>query len=141
MKKFMETAYYDSSTSYYYFGTPAQMMTFSDAESECMKLGGHLPSISNAYENAAVQSAASKILKGPGTGGKVMLGYSNLMMSGFTWSDGNPSTYHNWAPGEPVVVVPGVAWMDILMGQWNTAAPTAASNFLCALPANRVPCS
>ncbi|KAK6018957.1 lectin C-type domain protein, partial [Ostertagia ostertagi] len=83
----------------YYFGSPAQMMEFSDAENECRKIGGHLPSVSNAYENSAVQNAAYKILKGPGTGGKVILGYSNLMMNGFTWSDGNPSTYANWAPG------------------------------------------
>nr|CDJ91460.1 C-type lectin domain containing protein [Haemonchus contortus] len=141
LKKLLETAYYDSTTSYYYFGTPAEMMVFSDAEHECKKIGGHLPSISNAYDNAAVQNAAYNILRGPGTGGKVILGYSNLMMNGFTWSDGNPSRYTNWAPGEPVTVVPGVAWMDILTGQWNTAAPTATSNFLCALPANRVPCS
>ncbi|KAK6011145.1 lectin C-type domain protein [Ostertagia ostertagi] len=125
----------------YYFGSPAQMMEFSDAENECRKIGGHLPSVSNAYENSAVQNAAYKILKGPGTGGKVILGYSNLMMNGFTWSDGNPSTYANWAPGEPVTVIAGVTWMDILTGQWNTAAPYAKSNFLCALPANRVPCS
>ncbi|VDL80215.1 unnamed protein product [Nippostrongylus brasiliensis] len=115
------------------------MMVYRDAEEQCMKIGGHLPSISNAFQNAAVQDAAIKLL-GKNTGGKLILGYSNLMMYGFTWSDGNPSWYTNWAPGEPVTVVPGVAWMDVLTGVWNTAAPTAASNFICELPSIPISC-
>ncbi|RCN38020.1 hypothetical protein ANCCAN_16051 [Ancylostoma caninum] len=74
------------------------------------------------------------------SGGKIILGYSNLINYGFSWSDGNPSTYTNWAPGEPVTAVAGVAWMDMLTGWWNTAAPFATSHFICALPAYRSTC-
>ncbi|KHJ80990.1 hypothetical protein OESDEN_19328 [Oesophagostomum dentatum] len=74
------------------------------------------------------------------SGNKIILGYSNLMNMGFAWSDGNPSTYTNWAMGEPVTVVAGVAWMDLGTGWWNTAAPTAKSHYICALPAYRPNC-
>ncbi|KAL6741679.1 hypothetical protein Aduo_014909 [Ancylostoma duodenale] len=132
-------AYYDNTTSYYYFGTVSNQESYNDAEDDCKRIGGHLPSISNAYQNAAVQDAAHKLL-GTNNGGKIILGYSNLINYGFSWSDGNPSTYTNWAPGEPVTAVAGVAWMDMLTGWWNTAAPFAASHFICALPAYRHTC-
>ncbi|VDN33789.1 unnamed protein product [Cylicostephanus goldi] len=122
-----------------YFGTVANQENFADAEDECMRIGGHLPSISNAFENAAVQNAVQKLL-GTNFGGKIIIGYSNLMNKGFTWSDGNPSKYTNWAPGEPVTAVGGVAWMDFLTGWWNTAAPLATSHFICALPSHRINC-
>ncbi|KAK6756249.1 hypothetical protein RB195_014571 [Necator americanus] len=46
--------------SSYYFGTLANQEGFEDAEDECMRIGGHLPSISNAYQNSAVQNAAHR---------------------------------------------------------------------------------
>ncbi|KIH45464.1 lectin C-type domain protein [Ancylostoma duodenale] len=82
----------------YYFGTVSNQESYNDAEDDCKRIGGHLPSISNAYQNAAVQDAVHKLL-GTNNGGKIILGYSNLINYGFSWSDGNPSTYTNWAPG------------------------------------------
>lgn len=131
---------YNDVTAVYYFGSSAVMISYSDAEEQCRKIGGHLPSISNAYQNAQVQDAAYKILGKNAGGGKLILGFSNLMANGFSWSDGTISKYTNWAMGEPVTVVAGVAWMDLLTGVWNTAAPFAISNYICALPVYRGPC-
>ncbi|KHJ79888.1 lectin C-type domain protein [Oesophagostomum dentatum] len=132
------TSYSDNDTSdYYLFGSVKSSLSFYDAEGECQRLGGHLPSISNAYENARVQNAAAKLF---GTDNSIILGYYTPDDE-FSWTDGNPSAYTNWAAGQPERDIPQpVAWMNLQSGFWDATYYGSMGFFMCALPAHRQSC-
>ena len=69
--------------------------TQSEAESDCMKGGGHLASIHSAKENAFINK-----LHDP-TG--VHITWIGGIRDGnlFRWNDGSAFNYQNWAPSEP----------------------------------------
>ncbi|KHJ88632.1 lectin C-type domain protein [Oesophagostomum dentatum] len=133
--------YFDNDTSdYYLFGSVTHKLDSYDAEVQCQRLGGHLPSISNAYENTQVLSAAKKVFS-QGSGNTLILGYQTSG-KGFSWTDGNPSKYTNWAPGQPERdVLQPQAWMNFQTGFWYASSPDSTSYFMCALPAHRQSCN
>ncbi|KHJ89624.1 lectin C-type domain protein [Oesophagostomum dentatum] len=131
--------YFDNDTSDYYLFGSFDKSNFYDAEVQCQRLGGHLPSISNAYENAKVQNAAAKMF-GTITDNAIILGYQ-ASDNGFSWIDGNPSTYTNWASRQPEKNKQAVAWMNLQSGFWEANSLVSMSFFMCALPTHRQSCN
>ncbi len=67
----------------------------SDAEADCVALGGHLATIKTAATNAIV---ASLVANSPAA----FLGGTDLAAETmFVWPDGTAVTYTNWRTGEP----------------------------------------
>lgn len=81
-----------------YFLNP-QPMTGSQAQTFAESLGANLVSVQSATENAAIVTALSN----QGYAGQLIwIGFSDEVTEGnFTWYDGSPIVYTNWAPGEP----------------------------------------
>lgn len=82
----------DSGFCYQLMSTPA---TWPEAETNCTKLGGHLPTIDNANLNGILQGAAQ--LNNPITG--FWIGYNNYLNQNIceaTWADGRNTTYGNF---------------------------------------------
>lgn len=80
----------------YYFLSPN---TWTASESEAISLGGHLATINDDAEHAFLLSRF-------GSFGNVQrllwIGLNDSAVEGqFVWVSGEPSTYTNWAPGEP----------------------------------------
>jgi len=77
----------------YYVSTDFTTWTTADANAQA--LGGYLVSIGSAAENAFIESYF------PGADW-LWIGLSDAAEEGtFTWSNGDPLTYSNWAPFEP----------------------------------------
>jgi hypothetical protein len=78
-----------------------QKLSWQEAESYCRNLAyngvnGHLASIGDAAENEFVWRKYARLT------GSVMLGGSDAAVEGmWTWTDGSPFVYANWAQGEP----------------------------------------
>ncbi len=84
----------------HWYGLTGSIGTWDAAEAEALSLGGRLASISNAAENQFIQTLATA----PGTGATfacwIGLRRANAS-SAWYWSDATPTTYFNWAAGEP----------------------------------------
>ena len=73
--------------------------TWQDAETQAVSLGGHLATVRNSQEQNFIWSTF-----GPsGYGATVIpIGYNDITVEGtWVWGSGEPTTYTNWAPGEP----------------------------------------
>ena len=67
--------------------------TWRGAESACQLWGGHLASVHSEGENSLVHDLCLLAC---------WIGFSDLEAEGtWRWSDGTPSDYTNWQPGEP----------------------------------------
>ncbi len=72
-------------------------MTWDDAKTYCEKLGGHLAVINDAAENSALFNYMKN-----SNYDLAYFGLSDAIDEGiWTWSNGDLSTYRNWASGEP----------------------------------------
>ncbi|XP_071951100.1 macrophage mannose receptor 1-like [Antedon mediterranea] len=89
--------------------------TFQEAEKTCAKSGGHLTSVSNGYEQNHL------LLLGQDTGGiPLWIGMQYDDSNGkYTWINGWPTTYTNWAIGQPVKNVNGGCVVMLPNGRWN----------------------
>ncbi|PIO63156.1 lectin C-type domain protein [Teladorsagia circumcincta] len=69
--------------------------SYSLAETDCLSLGGHLVSIQNGYENAMlIETAQADHFPLP-----FYIGLNSIEGGLWTWTDGTPTTYTNWAHG------------------------------------------
>lgn len=99
----MSTAGYQSlnvagQPCYLYFYNSNTTSNWSTAEQQAQAVGGHLLTINNATENAAVLAAAQSA----GLSGGVWIGYTDAAVEGtWTWVDGTVSAYTNWNGSEP----------------------------------------
>ncbi|MES2924493.1 MAG: C-type lectin domain-containing protein [Verrucomicrobiota bacterium] len=77
------------------------------AEADAIARGGHLASVNSSTENAFLYSLAGTNLAlwtGPDTHPKQLGPWLGGYESGpniYRWTDGSPSVFQNWAPGEP----------------------------------------
>ena len=95
-------------------------MSWNDAQDYCSSLGGHLVIINNEEEqlflNGLMQTYGDKNLYWIGLSGEDQQ---------YSWVDGTPISYENWAAGEPnnstetSVHMYCFAQGDFLCGQWN----------------------
>ncbi len=83
---------------YLYFYNSNTTSNWGTAEQQAQAVGGHLLTINNATENAAVLAAA----QAAGLTGGVWIGYTDAAVEGnWAWVDGTVSAYTNWNGGEP----------------------------------------
>lgn len=101
--------------------------TWTEAQAEAERLGGHLVAINNAEEQGWLDDTF-------GTSEGFWIGLSDRATEGtFVWENGDTSAYRNWAPGEPNDYRVGAAFVngeDYALknwrgtGQWNDTPNT-----------------
>jgi Ca2+-binding RTX toxin-like protein len=70
--------------------------SWTNAQAQAQALGGNLVAINSAAENQFLLNSFA------GSGGSFWIGFTDVASEGtFTWVNGDPVTYTNWAPGEP----------------------------------------
>ncbi|KAH7704715.1 hypothetical protein AAVH_28092 [Aphelenchoides avenae] len=123
--------------------------SFYSAADTCKQAGGgNLTSIHNAFTNSFLRAQAAKKLTG--VTGSFLIGatdwhYNRTAGEGevgnWTWADGTPLDYTNWARGEPVKDdnknCLGVTVRD---GLWHTQGCYGHRALVCELPAMEDPC-
>jgi lectin-like protein len=81
---------------YYYLVGPAY---WTNAQAQATNLGGHLAVIDDAAENAWILETFGNY---GGVSRVLMIGLTDESQEGqWRWSNGDPVSYVNWAPGEP----------------------------------------
>lgn len=107
------------------------------AEANCLALGGHLASVRDAFADAFFP------VRFKFRGGLVWIGLQDTKGSGrFTWSDGWPVHYTNWA-----ILQPGAAEkdqrrcvaMDLGSGSWSIKPCGKALPYLCHFSQEKPP--
>ncbi|MEL6616011.1 MAG: C-type lectin domain-containing protein, partial [Bacteroidota bacterium] len=121
-------------SSYIYVSTP---MTYADAEAHAASLGGTLPIITSAAENATVLATIGI------PEFHSWIGLNDRASEGtFVWIDGTPVAYTNWGGIQPdnfnnedCGMILGVFTTNVgAAGQWNDAMCTAQLRFVVELP-------
>lgn len=79
----------------HYYQVFDQSMNWSDAKLACEALGGHLVTITDAKEQAFIESLLAK-----GTKNQYWIGL-NIYSNSFRWITGETSNYLNWDTGRP----------------------------------------
>lgn len=112
--------------SNYYKFTASGDVNYSDAKAKAAFIGGRLPIIKTAAQNAFIQSKLN--------GGSAWLGLSR---TGNTWiaNDGTTPTYYNWNAGEPNNYnnVESAVQMKST-GTWNDVAPATYNWAIVEIP-------
>ena len=117
------------------------LQNYSDAEANCVSLGGHLARISDASDNALALSLvySSSDYSGPYT--YTWIGGNRIDTSGdFEWTDGEDFDYTNWYTTEPT----GAAAEQCIElfypfdaeGRWNDDFCTESRHSVCQVPSN-----
>ncbi|KAH7695185.1 CLEC-50 protein [Aphelenchoides avenae] len=107
-------------------------LSHDESDTICAMDGGHLASVSNAFQNAVLGkvSAAAKAdyyrLGGVLVGGK------------WTWSDGTAFTYTNWKKGQPDNTKGSCLAID-RSGSWLVVDCAAPADYFCKVPPVTVP--
>ena len=87
----------NATTGHYYFlAGPAY---WTNAQAQATNMGGHLAAINDAAENVWILETFGNY---GGVSRTLMIGFTDESQEGqWGWSNGDPVTYVNWAPGEP----------------------------------------
>lgn len=103
---------------------------WKDARDYCEKVGGHLATIGDAQEDAALY----EILKDAGYRGGFFGLFREDRGAAWQWVDGTPFSYTNWASGEPSGGNEnyGMYYWKFSSGKWNNGTGDVYScSFLC----------
>jgi len=109
-------------------------ITWEEAESNAITLGGHLASVNDSVENSFLFfSFGSRRSDGTWLGG------TDKSQEGvWSWSDGTPWTYQNWEPGQPDNAsgynITGEDYLQYV-GVWTNGKWNDVSNDINTLPA------
>ncbi|CAJ0924553.1 unnamed protein product, partial [Mesorhabditis belari] len=104
---------------------------WSSASSFCQSTGGNLPSIHNAFQNAALAKFFRTALN---LGNKFWLGfYSCCFGPVWFWTDGTPDDYYNFA-SEHSEARGWHPYLDLDTQKWPTAEGATELAFICAAP-------
>ncbi|KAF4529633.1 hypothetical protein B566_EDAN011474 [Ephemera danica] len=95
----------------------------------CMKYGMTLATLGTQAESDAINS----YLQSLGIGGSLVVILSGNKIGGqcnYVWASGEPMTYTNWSPGDPVQATTEecMAWID---GKWGDFPCDSTRWFLC----------
>ena len=83
---------------YHFCTTP---MEWGDAEEACTGMGGHLATTRNSAQYSWLLTTSETVLP-KASGGYWWIGYNDIDSEGdYVWSSGSPSTFTDWAVGEP----------------------------------------
>ncbi len=114
-------AWIQSPVNGHFYGKTSQM-SWTQAEAEAQRLGGHLATVRSAAENAWIAATFSSGLE------VVWIGLNDVQTEGvFEWSSGEPVSFTNWNAGEPTNglgiedwVGLGLPWAGAgLFDRWN----------------------
>ncbi|EYC37341.1 hypothetical protein Y032_0801g2419 [Ancylostoma ceylanicum] len=106
---------------------------FALAEQNCINLGGHLVSISNAFENDIVSDNAKTALASTNATA-FWIGASDLVTTGkWAWTDNTNFLYTNWASGQPQSGK-DCASTRLSDGRWLADGCLVTKAYACAVP-------
>ncbi|CAJ0930301.1 unnamed protein product, partial [Mesorhabditis belari] len=101
-------------------------ITFQGAEEICKVYGGHLVSLSNAFENNIVASYGMKDLKA----GQAYIGLSRQSAGAqWAWTDTMSVGYYKWASGQPAQQ--NCVILDVTEMAWRTVDCTLKAAYIC----------
>uniref|UniRef100_A0A914PM20 C-type lectin domain-containing protein n=1 Tax=Panagrolaimus davidi TaxID=227884 RepID=A0A914PM20_9BILA len=105
---------------------------FASAEIECVQNGGHLVSIHDVFTNTLLAQQGG-IYFHESTITDFWIGLNNMMPSGnWTWMDGTPLDFTDWAPGEPKNVTGNnCATLSINDGYWRSENCFKTKPYIC----------
>uniref|UniRef100_A0A914VGF0 Uncharacterized protein n=1 Tax=Plectus sambesii TaxID=2011161 RepID=A0A914VGF0_9BILA len=117
------------------YNVAAQKKTWFEAEDFCKNAqpSAHLTSIASAFENANVDAV---VISTPSASDcdQFWIGGNDIALSGnFTWLDGSPWRYNNWASGQPDSTQQCVSSAARTTGQWKTEPCGVENCFICEL--------
>jgi cysteine-rich repeat protein len=124
---FPKVAYFNQSTGHCYAVLNA-IGTWTDMQQACINVGGDLASISDLNENNTVLPGAAIF--------QAWLGFTDANQEGsFIWSDGSPSSFTNFAAGEPNDQNGGEDCVNMTeAGLWNDLSCAEFHKPLCEIP-------
>jgi len=107
---------------------------WTDAQSEALTLGGNLTTVNDAAENTWICQTFTNF---GGVTRNLWIGLHAIGLDGgnpnsYSWADGSPSTYRNWASQEPnfsdqyTLIIPAP---DTNAGQWNNVSDTTQAGY------------
>ncbi|RCN48327.1 lectin C-type domain protein [Ancylostoma caninum] len=106
---------------------------FALAEQNCINLGGHLVSISNAFENDIISDNAKTALSSTNAT-DFWIGASDLVTTGkWAWTDDSNFLYTNWAAGQPQSGK-DCASSRLNDGRWLANGCSVTKAYACAVP-------
>ncbi|KAE9548049.1 hypothetical protein FO519_008739 [Halicephalobus sp. NKZ332] len=108
---------------------------YLNAEQTCVDLGGHLASVDSAFTNTFLVQNAQKAFTNTSST-DFWIGGNDLASSGvWTWTDGKPFTFTDWAQGEPSSAS-GADCIGTALdgGLWSAQSCFAKKPYICALP-------
>uniref|UniRef100_A0A914VLQ0 Fibrinogen C-terminal domain-containing protein n=1 Tax=Plectus sambesii TaxID=2011161 RepID=A0A914VLQ0_9BILA len=110
-------------------------MTWSEAEAFCSytEPNAHLTSITSAFENGNIDAAVTGTSFDSGCSQFWIGGNDNAQSGNFTWTDGSPWRYTNWAPGQPDPTQHCVSITARTTGQWKTEYCGNENCFICEM--------
>uniref|UniRef100_A0A914Y5Q3 C-type lectin domain-containing protein n=1 Tax=Panagrolaimus superbus TaxID=310955 RepID=A0A914Y5Q3_9BILA len=113
----------------------SKKLEFITAEGYCRENGGHLTSISNAFDNMFLSQEAASNIKN-NTEGDFWIGGTNELIPGtWTWMDGSPFTFTDWMKGQPEnVSISNCAVSSILTSLWTAEDCFKSKTFVCLIP-------
>uniref|UniRef100_A0A914DKZ0 C-type lectin domain-containing protein n=1 Tax=Acrobeloides nanus TaxID=290746 RepID=A0A914DKZ0_9BILA len=126
---------FDPKICYKFFGAPTD---FLSANITCQIIGGNLASINSAFINEFISQTLKDSLADPTI--KTWIGGTKIG-STWTWIDGNPFSYKNWAKGQPssgncASIDPSQSVSNWYSNDCQTNMP-----YICEVSAAEDPCS
>nr|XP_021324868.1 galactose-specific lectin nattectin-like [Danio rerio] len=119
----------DPFNDYCYLLITLSMRRWADARSDCLNQGGDLLSITEPFEQGYIQAVIQNIP----TGVSLWMGaHDQVTEGGWTWTDGSPFRYINWAAGNPDDYY-GEDCLSILInsGAWNDDNCENKRGYIC----------
>uniref|UniRef100_A0A914R3K8 C-type lectin domain-containing protein n=1 Tax=Panagrolaimus davidi TaxID=227884 RepID=A0A914R3K8_9BILA len=108
---------------------------YLNAEQLCVDLGGHLASIDSAFTDTFLNQKAETSFKNTNAS-DFWVGANDLSSSGvWTWTDGKPFTFTDWAQGEPSNDAGSdCVGVQLANGLWAAQNCYQRKPFICAIP-------
>ncbi|XP_067232917.1 C-type mannose receptor 2-like [Chanodichthys erythropterus] len=119
----------DPFNDYCYLFTTLSMRKWADARADCVNQGGDLISITEPFEQGFIQAQIQTVP----TGVSLWMGaHDSITEGGWTWTDGSPFRYINWAAGNPDDYY-GEDCLSILInsGAWNDDNCENKRGYIC----------
>uniref|UniRef100_A0A1I7YRT6 C-type lectin domain-containing protein n=1 Tax=Steinernema glaseri TaxID=37863 RepID=A0A1I7YRT6_9BILA len=105
------------------YQTVPTLVDFHTAEKVCVEFGGHLASVHNKWDNAALTESDQV--------GNYWLGGQDINNdASWTWTDGSAFNYNNWASGG-AMNGKDCLLLDSPTGLWESADCAHQANFIC----------
>uniref|UniRef100_A0AAQ5WYU4 Macrophage mannose receptor 1 n=1 Tax=Amphiprion ocellaris TaxID=80972 RepID=A0AAQ5WYU4_AMPOC len=118
----------DPVTGVQYQRNAQSVLTWHQARKSCQQQGGDLLSIVELHEQSYISGLTNHL------GTSLWIGLNSLdFESGWSWSNGNPFRYLNWAPGHPSSE-PGLSCATLNAGKaskWESSACSKKLGYIC----------